>query len=41
MYEQMASLENQFKTNISNSEKIALAIETLPAEYQLVLTAEM
>ena len=41
MFEQIASLENQFKTTMTNSEKIAVAIEKLPAEYQLVLTAEM
>ena len=32
MFEQIASLENQFKTPMSNSEKIAIAIEKLPPE---------
>ena len=41
MFEQIAALENQFKTTMSNSKKIAMAIEQLPAEYQPVHTAEM
>ena len=41
MFEQIAALENQFKTSISDSEKIAIAIEKLPAEYQPVLSAKM
>ena len=41
MFEQIASLENQLKTNMSNSEKIAISIEELQPKYQLVLTAEM
>ena len=41
MFEQIAALENQFKTPMSDSEKIAIAIEKLPAEYQPVLIAEM
>ena len=41
MFEQIAALENQFKTPISDSEKIVIAIEKLPAEYQPVLTAKM
>ena len=41
MFEQIASLENQFKTTMTSSEKIAIAIEKLPSEYQGVLTSEM
>ena len=41
MFEQIAELENQFKTPMSDREKIVIAIEKLPAEYQLVLNAEM
>ena len=41
MCEQIAALENQFKTPMSDSKKIAIAIEKLPAEYQPVLSAEM
>ena len=41
MFEQIASLENQFKTNMSNSEKIAITINRLHTDYQPVLTAEM
>ena len=41
MFEQIASLENQFKTDMTNSEKIAIAIKKLPAKYQPVLTPEM
>ena len=39
MFEQIESLENQFKTQMSSSEKIA--IEKLPPEYQGVMTSEM
>ena len=41
MFEQIAALENQFKTPVSGSEKIVIAIEKLPAEYQAVLTAKL
>ena len=41
MFEQIASLENQFKTTMTSSEKIAITIEKLPSEYQGVLTSEM
>ena len=41
MFEQMAAIENQFKTEIPEAEKVAMAIEKLPAEYRSVLTAEM
>ena len=41
MFEQIASLENQFKTTMMNSEKIAIAIDKLPSKYQGVLTSEM
>ena len=41
MFEQIASLENQYRTNMTNSEKIAIAIEKLPSEYLQVLMAEM
>ena len=37
----MAALENQFKKTMDDSEKIAIAIEKLPVEYQPVLTMEM
>ena len=41
MFEQIASLENQFKMTMMSSEKIAIAIEKLHSEYQGVLTSEM
>ena len=41
LFEQIAAIENQFKTEIPEVEKVAMAIEKLPAEYQSVLTAEM
>ena len=41
MFEQIAPLENQFKTPMSSSEKIAIDIEKLPPEYQGILTSEM
>ena len=41
MFEQIVSLEDQFKTNMSNSEKIAIVNDKFPAEYQPVLTMEM
>ena len=41
MFEQIALLENQFKTQMSNSKKIAIAIEELPPKYQGILTSEM
>ena len=41
MFEQIASLENQFKTTMMSSEKIAIAIEKLPSEYQGVITSKM
>ena len=41
MFEQIAALENQFKTTMSDSEKIVFAIKKLPAEYQPVLIEEM
>ena len=41
MFEQIASLEYQFKSNMSNSEKIVITINRLHTEYQPVLTAEM
>ena len=41
MIEQIAALENQFKTPMSDSEKIVIAIQRLPAEYLPVLTTEM
>ena len=41
MFEQIAPLENQFKTTMMSSEKIAIALEKLPSEYQSVLTLEM
>ena len=37
----MSAIENQFKTEIPEAEKVAMAIEKLPVEYQSVLTAEM
>ena len=40
MFEQIASLDNQCKTQILSSEKIAIAIK-MPPEYQGVLTSEM
>ena len=40
MFEQIALLENQFKTTMTNSEKIAIAIDKLPSKYQGVLTLE-
>ena len=41
MFEQIALLENQFKTTMTNSEKIAIVIDKLPSKYQGVLTSEM
>ena len=41
MFEQIASLENQFKPTMMNSEKIAIVIDKLPSKYQGVLTLEM
>ena len=41
MFEQIASLENQFKTTMMSREKIAIAIEKLPSEYQGVITSKM
>ena len=41
MFEQIAALENQFNTPMSDSEKIVIAIKKLPTEYQPVHTAEM
>ena len=41
LFEQMAALENQFKKRMDDSEKITIAIEKLPVEYQPVLTMEM
>ena len=41
LFEQMAAFENQFKKRMDDSEKIAIAIEKLPVEYQPVLTMEM
>ena len=37
----MAAVENQFKKTMDESEKVAIAIEKLPVEYQPMLTAEM
>ena len=37
----MAAVENQFKKTMDENEKVAIAIEKLPVEYQPVLTAEM
>ena len=41
MFEQIASLENQFKTLMLNSEKGAIAIEKLLPEYQGILMSKM
>ena len=41
LFEQMAAIENQFKTEIPEAEEVDMAIEKLPVEYQSVLTAEM
>ena len=41
MFEQIAALENQLKTPMSDSEKIAIGIKKFPAEYQPVLTVKM
>ena len=41
LFEQIAAIENQFKTEIPEAEKAAMAIEKLPVEYRSVLTAEM
>ena len=41
LFEQMAALENQFKKTMDESEKVAIAREKLPFEYQPVLTVEM
>ena len=41
LFEQIAANENQSKTEIPEAEKVAMAIEKLPVEYQSVLTAEM
>ena len=41
IFEQIALLENQFKTTMMNSEKIAIVIDKLPSKYQGVLTSEM
>ena len=41
MFEQIALLENQFKTTMTNSEKIGIVIDKLPSKYQGVLTSEM
>ena len=35
MFEQIALLENQLKTMMTSSEKIAIAIEKLPSKYQV------
>ena len=40
LFKQMAAIDNQFKTEIPEDEKVAMAIEKLPAEYRSVLTAE-
>ena len=37
----MAALENQFMKIMDECEKVTIAIEKLPVEYQPVLTAEM
>ena len=37
----MAAWENQFKKRMEDSEKITIAVQKLPVEYQHVLTAEM
>ena len=36
----MAALENQFKKTMDENEKVEIAIEKLPVEYQPVLTVE-
>ena len=41
MFEQIALLENQFKTMMITSEKIAITIKKFPSKYQGVLTTEM
>ena len=41
LFEQTAAIENQFKMEIPEAEKVAMVIEKLPVEYQSVLTAEM
>ena len=41
MFEQIASLENQLKTTMTSSEKIAITIKNWPSEYKGVLTSEM
>ena len=41
LFEQIAAIENQFKMEIPEAEKVAMAIEKLPVEYRSVLTAEM
>ena len=41
LFKQMAAIENQFKTEIPEAEKVAMVIEKLPVEYRSVLTAEM
>ena len=41
LFEQMAALENQLKKRMDNNEKVTIAIEKLPVEYQPVLTVEM
>ena len=41
LFEQMAAIENQFKTEIPEAEKVAMAIKKLPVEYRSMLTAEM
>ena len=33
LFEQIAAIENQFKTESPEAEKVAMAIEKLPAEY--------
>ena len=33
LFEQLAAIKNQFKTEIPEAEKVAMAIEKLPAEY--------
>ena len=41
LFEQIAAIENQFKMEIPEAEKVAMVIKNLPVEYQSVLTAEM
>ena len=41
LFEHMAALENRFKKRMDDSEKIAIAIEKLPVQYEPVLTMEM